>query len=105
MSDFTAIAGVSRSLRRLLRDRMSDPVPVTIAPPDVTVTGITDRRINLFLFQVQENAQLKNQEIPGQGHPGSYGRPPLSLSLFYLLTAFSGAEATEDADLDTQGIL
>jgi hypothetical protein len=70
MADFLAIAGVSATLRNLLRDRMEDPVSVTIAPPDVTVSGVSGRRVNLYLFQVTENGSLKNQEIPGPGHPG-----------------------------------
>src|SRR5690606_38855015 len=55
MSDHLAIAGVSRTLRTLLRDRMRIPVPVTLAPPDVTITALNDRRVNLYLFKVSEN--------------------------------------------------
>src|SRR5215208_4044600 len=105
MSDFRAIGGVSASLRNLLRDRMEDPVDATIAPPDVTVTNVTGRRLNLYLYQVTENGHLKNQEIPGQGHPGAYGHPPLSLDLHYLLTAHGTAETEADSDLEAQQIL
>lgn len=105
MSDYRAIAGVSSSLRHLLRNRMQVPVPVTIAPPDVTVTTITGKRLNLYLYQVSENGFLKNQEIPGHGHPGDYGHPPLSLDLQYLLTAHSASEQAEDSDLEAQQIL
>jgi uncharacterized protein DUF4255 len=104
MSDFRAIAGVSSTLRMLLRDRMEDTVDVTIAPPDVTVSGASERRVNLYLYQVTENGYLKNQEIPGQGHPGAYGHPPLSLDLHYLLTAYSELE-TATADLQAQQIM
>ena len=105
MSDHLAIAGVSRTLRTLLRDRMRSAVPVTLAPPDVTIASANDRRVNLYLFKVSENAHLKNQEIPGHGHPGQYGRPPLSLNLYYLLTTHVGSEASEDADLQCQAML
>lgn len=105
MSDHLAIAGVSRTLRTLLRDRMRNAVPVTLAPPDVTIAAATDRRVNLYLFKVSENAHLKNQEIPGHGHPALYGRPPLSLNLHYLLTTHVGTEAAEDADLQCQAML
>ena len=83
MSDYTAIAGVSISLRNLLRDRMQNLEDVTIAPPDVTVDSVTGQRVNLYLFQVNEDGYLKNQEIPGHGHPAAYGHPPLSLELHY----------------------
>lgn len=106
MANFLAIAGVSRTLRSLLRDRMQQPpVDVTIAPLDVTVTGMGGRRVNLYLYQVTENGYLKNQEIPGQGHPADYGRPPLSLDLHYLMTAYGANEVNPDADLEAQQIL
>jgi len=105
MSNFTAIAGVSRTLQSLLRDRMESPVPVTIAPPDVKVSSITEKRLNFYLYQVTENSYQKNQEIPGHGHPSAYGHPPLSLDLHYLLTAYGSNETAEDADLEAQQIL
>jgi hypothetical protein len=106
VADFLAIAGVSRTLRSLLRDRMQQPpVDVTIAPPDASVSGMTGRRVNLYLFHVSENGCLKNQEIPGQGHPADYGRPPLSLDLHFLLTAYGANDTNVDADLQAQQIL
>jgi hypothetical protein len=102
MSDFRAIAGVSSTLKRLLEDQMEEPVPVTIAPPDALANEAPSNRVNLFLYQVTENGYLKNQEIPGQGHPGAYGCPPLSLDLHYLLTAYA---SNETADLQAQQIL
>lgn len=95
MSNFKAIAGVSRTLRTLLLDRMEAAPKVTIAPPDVQVSGVDGRRVNLFLYEVTENGYLKNQEIPGQGHPAAYGHPPLSLNLHYLITAFDPAEQSQ----------
>lgn len=96
MSDFRAIGDVSATLQALLRDRMELPpnvtnVQVTVGTPrpereDGQATE--DPRINLFLYRVTENGALKNQEIPGHGHPSSYGQPPLSLDLHYLLTAY-----------------
>jgi hypothetical protein len=105
MANFTAIAGVSSTLRTLLRDRMEDTVDITIAPPDVIVTGSTGRRLNLYLYQITENPFLKNQEIPGQGHPANFGHPPLSLDLSYLMTAFGATETNPDADLQAQQML
>ncbi len=105
MADHSAIAAVSRTLRTLLLDRMTSPASVTIAPPDVSVSGVAGARVNIYLFQVMENAQLKNQEVPGQGHPAAYGRPPLSLNLRYLLTTRSATEDTADSDLNAQTLL
>ncbi len=90
MSSPTAIGQVSRSLRRLLRAEMSlEPkVPITILAPDET--SDKQSRINLFLYQLQENPTLKNCDW--QLKPGKADRlvpPPLSLSLFYLLTPYA----------------
>lgn len=105
MADRSALAAVSRTLRTLLLDRMQAAAAVTIAPPDVTLTGVTTARVNLYLFQVLENAELKNQEIPGHGNPAAYGRPPLSLNLRYLVTTHSAVENQADSDLNAQIIL
>jgi len=105
MSDYRAIAGVSGTLQTLLVDFMTTPPDVTLAPPDVPVDGKTGKRINLYLYLVAENAHLKNQEIPGEGYPGDYGHPPLSLNLHYLLTAYGEKETAEDSDLFAQQLL
>jgi hypothetical protein len=109
MSTYKALAAVSVTLKNLLLDRMEDlpatPVTVTLAPPDVTISGVSGPRLNLYLFQITENASLKNQEISGQGNPGAYGRPPLSLDLHYLMTAYAGSDIYEDSDRMAQEVL
>src|ERR1051326_8973250 len=106
MSDFRAIAGVSSTLQRLLRDRMdTTDVPVTLAPPDVTLTGDGGQRVNLYLYHVGENGSLKNREIYGHGPPAAYGFPPLSLDLRYLLTAYPANESAPDGDVASQQLL
>lgn len=87
MSVSTAIGLVSESLRNLLVEEMTPTEPVTILAPD---EAGADRRINLFLYKVQENAFLKNLDWQvRQGNPGQLVPPPLSLNLFYLLTAYA----------------
>jgi len=97
MSNFLAIGGVSATLQALLRDRME--LPAGVARTDLQVTVSTPQleddaqaaeptRVNLFLYRATENGALKNQMIPGQGHPSEYGHPPLSLVLHYMLTAY-----------------
>jgi hypothetical protein len=105
LSTYKAIAGVSSSLKALLRDRMTEVADITIAPPDVAVDSHTGRRINLYLYHLSENPYLKNQEIPGEGYPGAYGHPPLSLDLRYIFTAFGQNETGQDADIEAQRIL
>lgn len=105
MASHAAIAAVSRTLRTLLLDRMTTGAAVTLAPPDVDVASVNGPRVNLYLIQVIENAALKNQEIPGKGHPAAYGHPPLSLDLRYLMTTHSAIENQEEADLNAQTFL
>jgi hypothetical protein len=80
-------------------------VAVTLAPPDVTVDTVDENRLNLYLYHIRADASLKNQEIPGQGYPGAYGHPPLSLELYYLMTAFAAPENVPTADEVAQEIL
>ena len=106
MSTYKSIAGVSQSLANLLGDRMVEPAAITLAPPDVEVEQVSNPRLNMYLYHLSENAFLKNQEIPGDGHPGAYGHPPLSLNLHYIFTAFGGqSERGADADMQAQFIL
>jgi hypothetical protein len=105
VSSFLAIGGVSASLQALLRDRMELPtgmvrsdleVTVGTPHPDDAASIAEPTRVNLFLYRAAENGALKNQMIPGQGHPSEYGHPPLSLVLHYMLTAYG---ATDDSGL------
>jgi hypothetical protein len=105
LSTYKAIAGVSSSLKALLRDRMTEAADITIAPPDVKVDSINGRRLNLYLYHITENPYLKNQEIPGEGYPGAYGHPPLSVDLRYIFTAFGTSDTGPDADIEAQWIL
>lgn len=100
MSTFQAIGGVSATFQALLRDRMELPpgVPRTDLQVTVSIPPVEDLqppespRVNLFLYRVTENGALKNQMIPGQGHPSELGHPPLSLVLHYLLTAYGATD-------------
>jgi hypothetical protein len=105
MAGYRAISNVSGLIKSLLKDNMQDAVSVTIAPPDVQIGSVTGKRVNLYLYHVSENAALKNADIPGLGHPGAFGNPPLSLILHYLLTCYPENESTEDGDLEAQEVL
>ena len=94
MSVATALGSVSRSLRTLLLQAM-DVTPttdVTLLAPDET--AVNTRRINLFLYQITENAHLRN--AGPRLRPGTTDvleAPPLSLVLSYLMTAYANNDA------------
>ena len=100
MPDTARIMGVSRTLQTLLADRIESPpnvtsVAVTVSTPQAdpdAAPSAEPARLNLFLYRITENEQLKNQESPGRGHPGTYGYPPLCLNLHYLLTAYGSTD-------------
>jgi hypothetical protein len=102
VSKSRALGAVSASIRDLLEKEMEPSVAISVAPLDVAVTTIAGKRVNLFLYKIDENAQLKNMDLPGRGSPGAYGRPPLSIDLHYLLTAYG---ETEEDQIETQQIL
>jgi hypothetical protein len=98
VSDYSAINGVSLTLRKLLLDRMEftpNNLAITISTPFLEANQNAGGgnnptpegdRINLFLYQVSENPFLKNQELLSDR--GSRGTLPLSLNLHYLITAY-----------------
>lgn len=93
MSASTAIGMVSASMRNLLAGEMklSLTVDVTVLAPDEQGS---DRRVNLFLYRVEENPFLKNQEPTAlPGNPGTLVPTPLSLILFYLMTCYAPNDA------------
>lgn len=80
---------VSESLRNLLLGEMilTPEVGVTILSPDES--GV-DRRINLFLYKVQESPSLKNMDWQvRQDDTTRLVPPPLSLHLYYLMTPYA----------------
>jgi hypothetical protein len=83
---------VSASLQNLLVGEMAHLTPsvgVTILAPDETGG---ERRINLFLYKIHERAALKNldwQVKRGEATQTRLVPPPLSLTLFYLMTPYA----------------
>ena len=87
MSASTAIGMVSTSLRNLLLGEMhlDPPVDVTVLTPDEPSSS---RRVNLFLYRVEENEYLANQDAFARAG-NELVAPPLSLNLYYLVTVYA----------------
>lgn len=94
MSD-TAIAEVGDALITLLRDNMveipSDTI-MLISPGEIEAND--NVRLSLFLYQVRENAYLRNQDME-QIDPTHLRYPPLPLELYYMLTAYPSSGITD----------
>lgn len=85
-----ALSGVDAVLRALTSEALkglATPVAVTVGPLD-RPTGVP--RLNWFLYRVVPAPALVNMEPPQRGWTTRRGRPPLALSLHYLLTADAG---------------
>jgi hypothetical protein len=87
MSVSTAIGMVSASLRNLLMHEMHlDPaVDVTVLSPDEAGSS---RRVNLFLYRIEENPYLANQDFTARTG-NQLVAAPMSLNLFFLLTVYA----------------
>ena len=95
MADYSGIEAVTSTVRQILLQRSREPPAVTVAPPDLDVPETDPPVVNLFLYQVSENATLRNAQLPPSAGAGALGPPPLSLDLRYLLTA-TGTSRTDD---------
>jgi hypothetical protein len=100
MSDYTAIADIGNTLRKLLGDRMKEDKSfsiitsesqITLSPPGETVSG---DMLSLFLYRVIENEYLKNEEMLVD-NATKLKYPPLSLSLFYLVTPHTSSREND----------
>src|SRR5262249_182056 len=58
-------------------------------------------QVNLFLYQTLPDAAWRNLDIPRRVRPGETGQPPLPLTLYYLVTAYSD----EDNDIKSHALL
>ena len=95
MSNALAIAATTATLRSLLARKLGIE-HVTVRSLDNARKDITTDHVNLFLYQTLPDAAWRNMDMPRQLKPGETGQPPLPLTLYYLLTAYSD-------DLDDTG--
>lgn len=110
---FLAIGAVTRAIAELLAKKMNKPplmgntVPkVTTLPPDDERVDETDG-VNIFLFRVATAPFAANNEWRGdKSNPIGSRRPPLALTLQYLLTAYAKkSSATFQDDITAHQLL
>jgi hypothetical protein len=91
---FAATADAIGEVTDFLRTRISTQAMtnVDIGRPEVAALGDAGPKLNLFLFQVEFDAHLKNVSLD-EGQP-----PPLWLALKYLLTAFDTGKDSDSVD-------
>ncbi|TCV94655.1 uncharacterized protein DUF4255 [Luteibacter rhizovicinus] len=99
MSTALAVAAVTQALKNLLADGVLDEhvtgsvgdVLISALPPDrIATEGVGAKsQLNLFLYQVTENAAWRNMDLPTRDVDGNcVANSPLALNLHYLLMAY-----------------
>lgn len=106
--NYMAIADVGETIIELLKERMADMIPpdsiALTSPGEIEATDAV--RLSLFLYQVVENAHLKNQEME-LVNTSKLRYPPLTLDLSYLLTSYpsSGIQDKTEKTKEAHSIL
>jgi hypothetical protein len=96
MSAYTVIDDIANTMINLIRtntEGLIQPDQISSASP-ADITEDNPPRLSLFLYQIGENRFLKNQGMQ-QIDPKQSRFPPLSLNLYYLLTAYALTRTTE----------
>ncbi len=106
MSSYTAIEYAGITLLNLLKNNMKDmgdvipPLEIETSivlgsPKEVEDTNNNNVRLSLFLYQVVENIHLRNREMQ-KIDASRLNYPPMSLDLYYMLTAHPGTQNQQD---------
>lgn len=88
------LSGVDAVLTAMSKDAVGTSVGVTSGPLD---RPVSTAGLNWFLYRITPAVALMNMEPPQTGWRTRRGRPPLALTLHYLLTASPG-ELTATGD-------
>jgi Pvc16 N-terminal domain len=90
-------------LRRELKERFTDPVDISFAPPDgeFPSSSVTVPAVDLFLYDVRENNGLRSQDwLVKRGSDGFavQERPPIRVDCSYLITAWPSPKVRKPAE-------
>ncbi|HEX4963269.1 MAG TPA: Pvc16 family protein [Thermoanaerobaculia bacterium] len=97
MSNFLSVATVTATLRRFLQGVVSADVngaTVTMVRPTESGAGLPQTGVNVFLYEVSANPELRNFDLPTRRADGSgVQRPAAAVDLHYLFS-FYGDQST-----------
>jgi hypothetical protein len=105
MSNFLAVATVTKTLQRILQSAVvgADVGGGTVAMgrPDSVANNTSTTKVNLYLYQVTPNAAWRNADLPTRDSDGQLvQRLQVALDLNYLLTFYG-----DEAELEPQRCL
>jgi hypothetical protein len=84
VSDFKAISATTKTLERLLIDKLAIPVETLLPPHDITATTAL---VGIFLYRVETNPFLANMEWKRTSSTQLVA-PPFGLNMHYLITPY-----------------
>lgn len=96
MSEYTVIGDVTNTILSLFKNNTGGLLAqdrITAASP-ADISDDTQPLLSFFLYQVNENPHLKNEGMLDTS-AGTLRYPPLSLNVYYLLTAYASSRETE----------
>jgi len=93
---YLAIGAVTRAIAELLEKKLNKPPLMGGITPKVTTLPPDDERVddsdgvNLFLYKLSESPYANNMDWRGdRANPNGARRPPLAVTLNYLMTAYA----------------
>ena len=93
MSNYLCIATVTAALHEIVQQAVSSVLPgapVRIGPPRAIKPG--EPEVNLYLYQVSPNANLRNADLPRWSGDGAVLRRPQAAINLHYLVSFAGEE-------------
>lgn len=99
MSNHLAVATVSAALGQVVHASAQSAVSgvsLRFGRPVAPTAGTTERRVQVYLYQVTPNAALRNDDLPSRNAEGRLTlRPQAALELHYLLTFYGDDQLLE----------
>lgn len=90
MSDFRALAGVTKTLASVLNTATGVTVEIDKSPAD-TISD-ADPLIHLYLYRVERNAFFTNNDFLAPSDTQLVA-PPIGMNLFYLITPYGSGQS------------
>jgi hypothetical protein len=105
MSNFRAVATVTSTLQIVLQAAIQADLPgatvTTVRPGEDTAANLPTTGVNLFLYQISQNAYRSNDDLPTRSSDGTAAQRPVApVELYYLLSCYG-----DDRMLEPQRVL
>lgn len=98
MSNYLTIAVITAAIQEIVQAAVQGVVPgatVRVGPPRAVPPG--EKEVNIYLYLISPNAEMRNDDLPGRSADGTLARRPTAAIRLHYLIAFAGEEqlATE----------